>query len=385
MSRFRKLFCILCVIAILFSARPSISAAEIAPSVSAHSAIVIEAEHGTVLWEKNADLPLPIASTTKIMTALVVSEKLSPDVAVKIPPEAVGVEGSSVYLVEGERLTVKELLYALLLESANDAAVALAIAACGSVPSFAEEMNHKAEELRLEKTHFQNPHGLPSEDHYATAHDLAVITQAALKNKLLAEIVATEKATIPHGGKEGVRLLINHNKLLQLYEGAVGVKTGFTKKSGRCLVSAAERGGVKLIAVTLNAPDDWKDHAAMLDYGFSQIISTVLCRGHEGLMLIPVVNATASHVAVSNAESLSASLPKGHPPVKQIVEAPRFLYAPVKAGDEVGRLVFQCDLNGDGRAETIGAVPLTVQSDVAQKQKISLWRRILSLLGLLRS
>ena len=208
------------------------------------------------------------------MTALVVCELIPLDQAVSIPKNAVGTEGSSVYLQEGEILTIKELLAALLLESANDAAAALAIVTAGSIENFAKKCNEKAAELGLKSSNFTNPHGLYDENHYTTAYDLAIITAYALKEPTIREIVATKKLQIPLGITEhnpfgqGTRYLKNHNKMLSTYEGAIGVKTGFTKKSGRCLVSAAEKNGLTLIAVTLNAPDDWKDHTAMLDFGF---------------------------------------------------------------------------------------------------------------------
>ena len=208
--------------------------------VSAESAILIEAKTGTALYEKKADERLPMASTTKIMTALVALELAPPETVVTVPREAVGTEGSSVYLFEGEQLTLEQLLYALLLASANDAAVAIACGTAGSVEAFAGKMNEKAASLGLRNTHFVNPHGLDDPDHYTSARDLAVIARAALEVPLIRKAVSTQKITIPHNAEDGVRLLVNHNKLLRTYDGAIGVKTGFTKRSGRCLVSAAE-------------------------------------------------------------------------------------------------------------------------------------------------
>lgn len=378
----RFLCCLLSLSLLLPLCQIPINAEPATPSVSAQSAVLLDLDHGMILWEKNGNTPLPIASTTKIMTALVALNSLPMSTVVKITSEAVGVEGSSIYLTEGEKLTLEELLYALLLESANDAAVAIALAVSGSIPKFAEEMNRTAEALGLRNTHFQNPHGLPAEEHYASAADLARITMAAMENPLFAKIVATPKATISHSGKQGVRLLLNHNKMLHLYNGAIGVKTGFTKKSGRCLVSAAERDGVRLIAVTLNAPDDWNDHTAMLDYGFSVMRSTVLCRPHEVLLQIPLVNATANALNVSNPEGITVALPINHPEIKMTVEAPRFLFAPVKAGDRVGTVLYRSDLDGDGIAECIGTAPLLAQTDATQqKTKKTFWQWLLSLFG----
>ena len=338
-------------------------------SVSAAGACLIDAEHGLVLYEKSADTPLPMASTTKIMTALVAIKHMPLDSVITVDACAVGVEGSSIYLTAGEQLTLEELLYALLLESANDAALAIAIAIGGSVEDFALLMNQEAESLGLQKTHFENPHGLHHEEHYTTARELAIITAEAMKHDVFSGIVATTKHTISHGGAADVRLLMNHNKLLRSYEGAIGVKTGYTKRSGRCLVSAAERDGIRLIAVTLNAPDDWKDHTAMLDYGFSQMKGLTLCKPNEILLQIPVVNGTKGAITVSNPQGLTAAMPINTPEIGVMVEAPRFLYAPLQAGECIGQVVYRADLNGDGACEIIGKVPLTTQVESLPKSK----------------
>lgn len=351
-------------------------------SVSAESAILIDAARGEVLYEKNASARMPMASTTKIMTALVALEQAPPDLEIEIPPEAVGVEGSSIYLVEGEQLTLGELLCAVLLESANDAATAVAVAVGGSVEGFADLMNQKAKELGLRDTCFQNPHGLDDENHYTTAAELATIAKHALENTWILQTVATRKMTIPHSGTDGVRLLVNHNKMLRFYEGAIGVKTGFTKRSGRCLVSAAERGGVRLIAVTLNAPNDWNDHSAMLDHGFSVRTSALLCEAHGICLPVDVVGGVQGAVTVSNPEPLSTSLPIEHGEIYKTVELPRFLYAEVASGEIVGYAIYRCDLDGDGDAEEIGRVPLKVQSGVEKmKKKKGFWQWLRSLFG----
>ncbi|HPG92288.1 MAG TPA: D-alanyl-D-alanine carboxypeptidase family protein [Clostridia bacterium] len=216
---------------------------------SAQSAVVMEIKSGRVLFSKNADIRLPMASTTKIMTALVAVELTDINETVKIDNKAVGVEGSSIYLRQGETLTVKDLLYGLMLRSGNDCAVALAIHIGGSVEKFAELMNAKAEFLVLQNTHFVNPHGLHDDNHYTSAYDLAIISCAAMKNPIFREIVSTKKITIGIGDSE--RLLINKNKLLYNYQNACGVKTGYTKRAGRCFVGAAEN-GTELVCVVLN-------------------------------------------------------------------------------------------------------------------------------------
>lgn len=311
--------------------------------VSAESAILIDADSGNIIYEYNAEARLPMASTTKIMTALVAIENCPIEKTVTVTKQAVGIEGSSIYLYEGEKLCMEDLLYALLLESANDAATAIAIEVGGSVESFADMMNEKAKSLGLCNTSFQNPHGLDSEEHYTTAHDLAIIARAALANPTLEKIFSTEKKTIPLNSEEGVRLLINHNKLLRMYDGTIGVKTGYTKRSGRCLVSAAERDGVRLIAVTLNAPNDWQDHTDMLDYGFETYEYVTLCKKGEFSEPLYLVGGTEQYVTVTNPNEAGVTLPRSHGEITCKVELPTQGYAPVESGERLGRLVFYCD------------------------------------------
>ncbi len=242
------------------------SAAE--PTVSARAAVLYEPTEKSFLFEKNADTRLPMASTTKIMTALIAIEKLSPDAEITIMPEACGIEGSSLYLKPGEILTASDLITGMMLRSANDAAAALAYEISGSIEGFATLMNERAAAMGLTDTSFCNPHGLDGKEHYTTARELAFISAEAMNNPAFKAIVSTKSCTITNS--DGYRRLVtNHNKLLSLYEGATGIKTGYTKKSGRCLVGAAEKDGISLISVTINAPDDWNDHAKMFNYGFS--------------------------------------------------------------------------------------------------------------------
>ena len=339
-----------------------VTPASAAPSVSARSAVLIEAESGRVLYQQNAFLRLPMASTTKIMTAIVAIESGDTKRTVAVSPDAVGIEGSSVYLYPGEQLTMEELLYALLLESANDAATAIAIAVAGSVEGFSRKMNEKAESLGLTATHFTNPHGLDDEAHYTTAYDLAVLSAYALKNEAFRTICATTRKTIPLKGDEGTRVLVNHNKMLTRYEGAIGVKTGFTKRSGRCLVSAAERDGLTLIAVTLGAPDDWRDHAAMLDFGFESYQSVLLAEKGGLVLPLSVVGGDTASVLVANTEEACALLGRKRGEITYRIEAPQMLYAPVASGDTVGRVVWMCD------GEEIGTSPLATINTVAYKK-----------------
>ena len=344
------LCCALLLVALPISAGSVTQSAKEAIGVSAKSAVLMELDDGLVLYGKNADERMGEASTTKIMTALVISEMLPLDKVISVPKEAVGTEGSSVYLREGELLSVRSLLLALLLESANDAAVALAVAASGSIASFAELMNDKAKQLGLTDTHFTNPHGLYDSEHYTTARELAVITAQALKDRRLCEIFATKRAQIPLGvtpntpDGEGVRYLYNHTKMLSLYEGAIGVKTGFTKATGRCLVSAAKRGEMTLICVTLSAPNDWNDHSALLDYGFEHFSRVTLYNKGELRVSYSLTGGREQYVTATNSEPLTLTLPKNYDSSSAELNLEflqRFEFAPVEAGEQLGNAILR--------------------------------------------
>lgn len=347
------------------------------PSLSAQSALLMEADSGTIVCEKNAHTRLPMASTTKIMTALVALELAAPDTVIVVDGRAVGTEGSSVYLCEGEELTLEELLYALMLESANDAAVAIAIGVSGSEEAFVDEMNRQAMSLGLSNTHFANPHGLDAEAHYTTAYELALIARKALQNPLLKTIVSTRKTTIPHQNTDGVRLLVNHNKMLRQYDGCIGVKTGYTQKSGRCLVSAAQRDGVTMIAVTIDSPDDWNDHTKLLDYGFENYHRVELCPA-DFQFCLPVVGGKETYIVLGVDQQVSVTLPFGVGVIEQTIQCPRHIFAPVKEGDFCGQMLFYCDTNNDGIKEMIGDIPLVAQYSVEKyAPRLSLWQRFL--------
>jgi D-alanyl-D-alanine carboxypeptidase (penicillin-binding protein 5/6) len=242
-----------------------------APTVSAQGAAVIDVDSGRILYDKNGDQKMRIASLTKIMTAIVAIEESNIKDLVAVPDYAIGVEGSSIYLRHGEKLTLEQLLYGLMLRSGNDAAVAIAHHVGGSLEGFVHLMNEKAKYLGLSATSFGNPHGLDDNDHqYSTPNDMAKLSAYALKNETFQQIVATQVKKIPLHGEKWDRKLINKNKMLRFYEGANGVKTGYTKLARRCLVSSAERDDRKIAVVTLNAPNDWEDHSRLLDYAFQQ-------------------------------------------------------------------------------------------------------------------
>jgi len=364
---------ILSICLALFSVFPLciFSVAGESPAVSAQAAILLECESGQVVYEKSSQTRLPMASTTKIMTALVAIESADLSMAVSIPTEAVGVEGSSVYLTAGETLTMEELLYAMMLESANDAAAAIACTIGGSIDSFAALMNEKAAALGLKDTHFTNPHGLDNPEHYTTAADLARLTAYALKNPTFAAIVSTYKKTIPLKDGEGTRLLLNHNRMLKQWEDVIGVKTGFTKHSGRCLVSAARQNGVQMVAVTLNAPDDWQDHRSLLNYGFSQYEAVTLALPGDFAVELPCVSAPDGIITATNTEELTIVLPAGTE-VTHVMESRRLHFPPIAAGDVVGCVRF---FAGD---QLLGELPLTACCDVTlPARKPSLIERLL--------
>ncbi len=325
--------------------------------VSARSAVLIEESSGDIIFEKNANERMSMASTTKIMTALVALEHGQLDKKVSIAEGACGIEGSSIYLTAGEVLTLEDLLYAVMLESANDAAAAVAYEIAGDIDSFSEMMNETAAKIGLLNTHFTNPHGLDDEEHYTTALDLARLTAYALKNEQFRTIVSTYKRQIPLRGDEGVRVLINHNKLLRLSDDVIGVKTGFTKHSGRCLVSAAERDGVCVIAVTLNAPNDWNDHLAMHDAGFAEYSSVTLAEQGEFTVEIPCVGVDGGYVILQNRDELTLCLKNGTEITHGVI-ASRLLFPPVEAGQVLGKVVFYAS------GEEIGSVPLYATNQV---------------------
>lgn len=327
---------------------PSPAAAAGPPAVSAEAAVVAELETGRVLYEKNGDQPMKAASTVKILTALVALEALEPGETVTILPEWTGAEGSSMYLRAGERYTVEELLCGLLLVSGNDAALALAGAAAGSTEAFVRQMNEKAAALGMKDSHFVDPSGLASEGHRVTARDMALLARAAMEDPLLRELVSRRSATVAG------RTLRNHNKLLWLYEGAVGIKTGFTRAAGRTLVSCAERDGLSLICVTLNAPEDWKDHQALLDWGF-QSFSRPETRDLR--WELSVVSGMEETVGVLPGPGPLPLLPREG--WQREVLLPRFVYAPVTAGEGAGSLRFYGE-----SGEVLGELPLVYAADV---------------------
>lgn len=352
---------IVCALLLLFALTTA------AGAVSAKSAIVLDGLTGAVYFEVNADEQLPMASTTKIMTAIVAIEAGDLDREYEVKREYTLVEGTSMYLREGERLTVQDTLWGLLMLSGNDAALALA-GECGGAENFVAKMNAKARALGLENTHFDNPHGLDSENHHTTARELARLAAYAMRNETFREIVSSTSCTAAG------RSMTNHNRLLRSYEGACGVKTGYTKRAGRCLVSAAERGGRLLIAVTLNDPDDWDDHEEMLDVGFSRFRERTLQTAGEPIGACTVYGGSPETVPLLAGETLTAMLADGEQPQASL-SGRRFTYAPVFGSAYFGRVEYR--LGGELLAE--GNV--AYGGDSARKpEKTSWWERLLELL-----
>ena len=305
-----------------------------AATVQAKSAIVLCADDGSTLFSKNADSRCLIASTTKLMTALVCLEHAAFDDSVTAQTRHCAVEGSSMYLKAGECYTVRELLLGLLLSSGNDAALALAEHTAGSIPAFVGLMNQKAQALGMRDTHFDNPHGLDAGTHYSTARDLARLMCACMENPAFRSLDSQRTASAAG------QTLINHNKLLSLCPGCVGGKTGYTKAAGRCLVSCCEREGMRLVCVTLSDPDDWNDHMRLYDRAYEDYVLHDLTA--ELSFDVPVISGSREIVQAIPTPGSKLVLPKGRDS-ELTAELPHFVFAPVSAGDRAGTLLYWKD------------------------------------------
>ena len=340
--------------ALLWCALPAVRAEGAAPpKLSAASAVLMDAGTGRVLYEKDGRTPRLIASTTKLMTALVALEsghRLEEEVTVA--PEWAGVEGSSIYLRPGEEITLEALLYGLLLRSGNDAALAIAGHCGGTVEEFVSQMNEKARSLGMTDTGFANPNGLDAEGHRSSARDMAILARACLENEELAKIAATKSITL------GTRTFTNHNKLLWRYEGCVGLKTGYTEKAGRTLVSAAKRDGMTLICVTLNAPSDWADHAALFDWGFANYQARPLSQTGARAGQLPVPGGLSPVCPVELGADLTAALVPDETVETAWELSEAVLTAPVFQGTQVGEIVYYVS------SKELARIPLVAGADV---------------------
>lgn len=290
-------------------------------------ACILMAEDGTALYEHNADEALPMASTTKLMTALICLESCGADELVEVKESHCAVEGSSMYLRPDLRYTVRELLLGLMLASGNDAALALAEHAAGSVPAFVRLMNRRARELGLRDTRFANPHGLDAAGHFSSARDLAKLMLACMEREDFRALTATSSAEV------GGETLLNHNRLLSSCPGCIGGKTGYTSRAGRCLVSCCERDGLLLVCVTLSDPHDWADHSALYDRAYRLYVRF---DPEERLDLeVPVISGNRQSVRLRPKDKLTLLLPR-NAEIRLQADLPRFAFAPVRAGDTAG-------------------------------------------------
>ena len=328
----KRIFSLVLIGLILLSAPINVAAI----SVSAECACVIDMLTGRVIYDKNMQKTHTMASTTKIMTALVALENSNPDDIVTVSNNAAGEEGTSLYLKSRQNATMQDLLYGHMLQSGHDAAIAIAEGVAGNVTKFAQMMTERAKKIGAKNTSFKNPNGLDEEGHHTTAYDLALITKEAMKNERFSEIVSTKSKTI----LDGTQTVSNHNKMLRIYDGCIGVKTGFTKKSGRCLVTAAKRGEVGVIAVTLNAPDDWNDHKNMLDYAFSTTEYFPVILSGMTINAITVKNGTSKTVEISAQKDFYITENKDDKFKNITVKChiPKELIAPIYKGDKIGEL-----------------------------------------------
>lgn len=276
---------------------------------------------------------MAMASTTKIMTALIACEICDLSETIKITDKMIAVEGSSIGLQVGDVISYECLLYGLMLESGNDAALSIAIGLSGSAKSFAALMNQKAKEIGMKNSSFVTPNGLDDENHYSTAYDMAKLGGFAMQNTLFCKIVGTKKYKSVYNNGETTRTYYNHNRLLSSLEGAEGIKTGFTKKAGRCLVSSCKRNGVRLIVVTLNAGNDWNDHRALYDFGFKQYQEVQLPKANK---YIKVSGSNKKEIKVESEEKSIYFYDGLYSYISKKIYLPKFLYAPIKKGDKVG-------------------------------------------------
>lgn len=317
---------------------------EAVPSTHAKAYALLEASTGRILAAENSDEKLPMASTTKIMTCLLALENCDLNEMVTVEKEAVGLEGTSMYLREGETLTVSDLVYGLMLSSGNDAAAMLAIHMAGSLEEFAKMMNARAKEIGATNTNFVTPNGLPDENHYTTAYDLALIASEAMQNPLFREVVATRQKDLPADEDSPARYLRSKNRMLTEYEGGNGIKTGYTKKAGKCLVAGAERDGMQLVSVVLNDYDMWKDSKALMDYGFQEYKLYQMGRRGENYGTIPVLGGVQPEVSVALTADIYLPLTeKEVTMVEKKVNLVEGLEAPVAAGKSVGKVEYWLD------------------------------------------
>lgn len=363
--------CILCIINLVICI--NIVYATTLPDISSNSAIIMDQESGRILYSKNINEKRPMASTTKIMTAIVAIENGDLEDVVAISKEASETEGSSIWLGENEKLTLEDLLYGLLLRSGNDAAFAIAeYVGHGDIEKFIDIMNKKAKSLEALHTSFVNPHGLDHQEHYTTAYDLAKISAYAMNNNMFKTIVSTKKKTIPWDGSEWNRSLHNTNKMLWNYEGANGIKTGYTSKAGKCLVSSASKNNMQLISVVLQSNDIWSDSKAILDYSFDTYKPYAIVKKDEYLKSIQVLNGAKEIINVYCADDIVIPLSEGEEKsVKVELSIPDQIEAPIQKEQIIGNVdVFVGD-------EKIDSENIYVKESIAVKAPNTIFKKLI--------
>ncbi len=368
MKRNKRIFKILAVLitaAISFHIGTPVSAqGDLA--ASAHSACMLDISTNQILYEKNAREKMSMASTTKIMTAILAIESGRFDELVTVPPEAPYVEGSSLYLKAGEQIYLSDLTAGMMLNSGNDAAYTIAVFLGGSIEEFAQQMTAKAHEIGAVDTTFKNPHGLSEQGHETTAYDLALISSYAMKNETFRDIVSrkSQKSSTYPDARD--LYFQNHNKLLSLYEFAIGVKTGYTKEAGRCLVGAAEKEGLSVVTVTLGAPDDWNDHIRMFQYAFETYERRCLVPAGTYFKTVAVRNGEISRLRLFTQEDLYYTVKKGENlPISVAYHVPDAVEAPIRIRSSVGSLDI---LWGD---RVVGSLDLTAEKAINRMEPVT--------------
>lgn len=342
------------------------------PQMTAASAIVIEAKTGHVLYERDADKQMYPASTTKMMTLITALESNDLDEIVTVSDRASGAEGSTLWLEIGEKIPLGDLLYGMMMISGNDAAIAIAEHVDGSVAAFADHMTRRAHELGATGTNFVNANGLPDANHYTTAHDLAKMAAYGYTLDNFADIVGAKEEIFPWV-HDPTHLLRNENQMLWLYEGGNGVKTGYTDAAGRCLVSAANRNGVQLIAVVLDSLYIWNDSIALLDYGFSKVENEAIVRADETVETLPIISGRKKSMTVKTVDEIVMPTFKDDEAAYDLeYDFPSFLRAPIKKGDAVGRVHVLCD------GKEVAQTEVVATADVEQK---SFFKMLLNFFG----
>lgn len=372
----KKLIFVSIVFIFLFSSSISGYSLE-SPKISAKSAVVICADTGEIVFQKNPNQKLPMASTTKIMTSVLALEYGANEQYFTVTDEMISVEGSSIGLLPDDKISLKTLVKGMLLESGNDAANSVAHIVGASIPDFVSLMNYKAKEIGMNSTSFETPSGLDGENHYSTAFDMALLGAYAIKNPEFREICSSKELVVFYGNGPYRRVFTNNNKLLDSYDGTIGIKTGFTKKSGRCLVSAVERDSKTLVAVTLNASDDWNDHMKMYDYSFNNVYAVDLTCNLKDLSVVVVGGKDNSvDLYLPNPKTITTIDKEFDYTSKVYLKS--FEYAPVTRGDIFGYVEFY-DEDGNIIATTDICADSSVDISINTGKKENIFEKFINL------